>query len=99
MAQLCICLLEPFHVTFDGEPVTTFEWDKVHALLAYLAVGADQPHSREKLAGLLWPKRPETSARTNLRRALSDLCSAISTSTSKRSSSTGRVTPGCREQI
>jgi DNA-binding SARP family transcriptional activator len=99
MAQLAICLLDPFHVTLDSEPVTTFEWDKVRALLAHLAVQADQPHSREKLAGPLWPEMPETSARTNLRHALSDLCSAISTSTSKRSSSSGRVTPGCQEQI
>jgi WD40 repeat protein/DNA-binding SARP family transcriptional activator len=77
MAHLRIHLLGSFLVTLDGEPVTTFEWDKVRALLAYLAVEADRSHSREKLAGLLWPETPEASARANLRRALSDLRSAI----------------------
>jgi WD40 repeat protein/DNA-binding SARP family transcriptional activator len=77
MAQLCICLLGPFHVTLDGEPVTAFESDKVRALLAYLAVEAGQPHRREKLAGLLWPEFPERSARANLSHALLNLRTAI----------------------
>jgi WD40 repeat protein/DNA-binding SARP family transcriptional activator len=77
MAQLCISLLGPFHVTLDGEPVTAFESDKVRALLAYLAVEAEQPHRREKLAGLLWPEFPERSARANLSRALLNLRTAI----------------------
>jgi len=77
MAHLSIRFLGSFLVTLDGDAVTGFEWDKVRALLAYLAVEADQPHSREKLAGLLWPEMPEASARTNLRRALSDLRSAL----------------------
>lgn len=51
--------------------------DKARALLAYLAVEAGQAHRREKLAGLLWPGFTETSARTNLRRALADLRQAI----------------------
>jgi predicted ATPase/DNA-binding SARP family transcriptional activator len=73
MARLLICLLGPFQVTYGGEPVTAFESDKVRALLAYLAVEADQPHRREKLAGLLWPDWTERAARTNLRRALYNL--------------------------
>ncbi|MGD9146963.1 MAG: alpha/beta hydrolase, partial [Anaerolineae bacterium] len=59
MARLSICLLGPLQVTLDGKPVTSFESDKVRALLAYLAVEVGQPHRREKLAGLLWPDRPE----------------------------------------
>ncbi len=77
MARLSICLLGHLQVTLDGKPVTGFESDKVRALLAYLAVEADRPHRREKLAGLLWPDRPERSARTNLRRALSNLRAEI----------------------
>ena len=77
MARLSICFLGPLQVTLDGQPVTAFESDKVRALLAYLAVEADRPHRREKLAGLLWPDWPERSARTNLRGALSNLRSAI----------------------
>ncbi len=77
MARLSILLLGPLQVTLDGQPVTAFESDKVRALLAYLAVEADRPHRRERLAGLLWPDWPERAARTNLRGALSNLRSAI----------------------
>ncbi|MGD8794850.1 MAG: hypothetical protein PVF47_20035, partial [Anaerolineae bacterium] len=54
-----------------------FESDKVRALLAYLAVEANRPHRREKLAGLLWPDWTERAARTNLRRVLSNLRTTI----------------------
>jgi DNA-binding SARP family transcriptional activator len=77
MARLALFLLGPFQVELDGEPVAAFESDKVRALLAYLAVEADRPHRREKLAGLLWPDRPEKDARRNLRYALSNLRAAI----------------------
>ena len=77
MAHLSISLLGSFHVTLDGEPVTGFESARVRALLAYLAVESDRPHRRETLAGLLWPNWPDRSARTNLRRALSNLRKAI----------------------
>jgi predicted ATPase/DNA-binding SARP family transcriptional activator len=77
MTRLSICLFGPFQVTLDGEPVTTLESDKVRALLAYLAVEAEKPQRREKLAGLLWPDRPERSARANLSHALTNLRQAI----------------------
>ena len=37
MAGLSIRLLGPFQVALDGQPVTSFESDKVRALLVYLA--------------------------------------------------------------
>jgi predicted ATPase/DNA-binding SARP family transcriptional activator len=77
MAPLSIRLLGPPQVTLDGEPITGFESDKVRALLAYLATETGSPHRRERLAGLLWPERPESAARANLRVALSDLRQAI----------------------
>lgn len=77
MTYLSLYLLGPFQVTLDGTPVTAFESDKVRALLAYLAVEADRPHSRDKLAGLLWPDWPDRDARSNLRYALSNLRKAI----------------------
>ena len=80
MARLALFVLGSFQVTLDGEPVTAFESDKVRALLAYLAVEADRPHRREKLAGLLWPERPEQDARRNLRYALSNLRQTIGAS-------------------
>jgi DNA-binding SARP family transcriptional activator/predicted ATPase len=82
MARLSIRLLGSLHVTLDGEPVTAFESDKVRALLAYLVSETDQPHRRERLAGLLWPDLPERSARTNLRVALSNLRKVIGDSSS-----------------
>ena len=77
MARLSIELFGPFQVTLDGEPVIGLRTDKVRALLAYLAVEAQSPQRREKLAGLLWQEWTESSARANLRQALANLRRAI----------------------
>ncbi|MFN2196646.1 MAG: BTAD domain-containing putative transcriptional regulator, partial [Anaerolineales bacterium] len=77
MPRLEIRLLGPPQVRQGGEAVAGLRSDKVRALLAYLVVEAEQPHRREKLAGLLWPGYPEKSARASLRRALADLRLAI----------------------
>ncbi len=77
MARLVLTLLGSFQARLDGEPATEFESDKVRALLAYLAVESDRPHRRERLAGLLWPERPERYARQNLSQALYNLRRAI----------------------
>lgn len=54
MARLAVSLLGPFQEALDGQPVTELRSNKVRAQLAYLAVEADGPHSREVLAGLPW---------------------------------------------
>jgi DNA-binding SARP family transcriptional activator len=77
MAKLSVSLLGGFSVTLDGRPVTSFESNKVRALLAYLVTEADRAHSRDKLAALLWPDMPDQTARSNLRYALSNLRKAI----------------------
>ena len=77
MARLSVSLLGPFQATLDGQPIASFESDKVRALLAYLAAEAGRGHPREKLAGLLWPERPEPAARSNLAHALAVLRQAI----------------------
>ncbi|MBS3784337.1 MAG: SARP family transcriptional regulator, partial [Anaerolineae bacterium] len=77
MARLSLHLLGPFQVTLNGEPVTGFKSNKVRALLAYLAAEPDRPHTREVLAGLLWPEWPEREALSNLRYALSNLRQVI----------------------
>ncbi len=77
MPRLEIRLLGPPQVRLDGDSLTSLRSDKVRALLAYLAMEADRPHRREKLAGLLWPGYPEASARASLRRALTDLRKAV----------------------
>lgn len=77
MTHLSVRTLGPFQVLLDGKPVTSFDSDKVRALLAYLIIEVDRPHRREKLAGLLWPDYPEQSARTSLRSALANLRKVI----------------------
>ena len=77
MARLALSLLGPFEVTLDGVPVTALDSLKARALLAYLAVEAGRPHSRDLLAKLLWPGWPDRSARTNLHNALANLREAI----------------------
>jgi predicted ATPase/DNA-binding SARP family transcriptional activator len=78
MGQLAISLFGPLTVTLDGQPLTGFKYDKVRALLAYLAVEHERPHEREALLGLLWPDLPEDAARNNLRQSLLTLRAAIS---------------------
>ncbi len=73
MSQLAIRLLGPFQVTLDSNPITRFGYDKVRALLAYLAVEAEFPHRREALAALFWPDQPPKLARQSLRQSLSNL--------------------------
>ena len=77
MGTLHISLLGTFHVTLDEKAVTGFNSDKARALLAYLAVEADHPHRREKLAGLFWPEQTEKRARANLSQGLFSLRKAI----------------------
>ena len=73
MACLSLSFLGPFQAIRDGQPVVGFESNKVRALLAYLAIEADHPHSREELSFLLWPDQPGPAARSNLRQALANL--------------------------
>ncbi|MGD8475493.1 MAG: BTAD domain-containing putative transcriptional regulator, partial [Anaerolineae bacterium] len=73
MTRLSVRLLGTLQITLEGTPATGFQSNKERALLAYLSEESQQPHTREKLAGLLWPERTESAARNNLRRALSNL--------------------------
>ncbi len=50
---------------------------KTQQLLAYLALNAEQPHPRDKLAALLWHDRPEEQARHSLRQCLFTLAKAL----------------------
>src|SRR5688572_32691048 len=77
MARLAISLLGPFQATLGDQPITGFKYDKVRALLAYLAVEHERPHERAALLGLLWPDLPEDAARNNLRQTLLTLREAI----------------------
>ena len=83
MAHLTIRVLGVLQVLLDDVPVQSFESDKVRALLSYLAVEADRPHSREALIGLLWPDCSEEAARHNLRQALFNLRFALGDHTAR----------------
>ncbi len=77
MAHLTLQLFGTVQAALDGNLVTRFEYKKVRALLAYLALEAGQPQEREHLIGLLWPELPEQVARQNLSQALLNLREAI----------------------
>ena len=62
----------------DGTVITQFRGDKVRALLVYLAVESDRPHSRAHLCGLLWPEQGDEAALANLSTTLARLRSALS---------------------
>lgn len=73
MARLFLHFLGPFRAALAGAPVCDFDSNKVRALLAFLAMERNRPHSREVLAGMLWPEQSQRSAMDNLRYALADL--------------------------
>lgn len=73
MAYLQIRLLGQFQVSLDGKVVSSFVSDKARALLTYLVAEGQHPHRRETLADLLWPDKPDSRARANLRNALANL--------------------------
>ncbi len=77
MERFRLCLLGPFQALLAGKPITGFESNKTRALLAYLAAENGRPHTREFLAELLWPERPQGVALANLRHTLADLRTAI----------------------
>jgi predicted ATPase/DNA-binding SARP family transcriptional activator len=83
MPHLAISVLGNLQVTLEGRPVAEFESNKVRALLAYLAVESDRPHSRDELMALLWPNRPDRTARNNLRHVLPNLRQAIGDATAQ----------------
>lgn len=70
MPELSIRSLGSFEVTLGGQPVSYLGYDKVCALLAYLAVKGDRGHRPEVLATQLWPEQPAKVARHSLRRVI-----------------------------
>ncbi len=74
--SLSLSLFGGFDVLQAGQPLS-FATDPARALLAYLAVEANQAHRREALATLLWPEDREQSARQNLSQTLTRVRQAI----------------------
>ena len=71
MSRTRILLLGAPRVERDGEPVEV-DTRKATALVAYLAV-TGRRHTRDALAGLLWPEYGQSRARAALRRTLSSV--------------------------
>ncbi|MCB4358595.1 BTAD domain-containing putative transcriptional regulator [Quatrionicoccus australiensis] len=70
---LTLRLFGGFSALRGQQPLPDFAYDKVRALLAYLAIEAERAHSRAHLADLFWPDADHDTARNNLRHALFNL--------------------------
>ena len=77
MAALQLTLLGGFAVRSAAGEAVAVPVKKAKALLAYLALHPGRPHSRDKLATLLWGDSEEAQARHSLRQALTSLRKAL----------------------
>ncbi len=68
-----VCLFGSFQASLNDVPLTGFHSSKTRALLAYLVMEANRPHSRDSLATLLWGDQTSQKARTNLRTTFAKL--------------------------
>ena len=84
MRVLRVSLLGHFEARTGGEVIQGFESAKARALLAFLAAESDRPHSREALAGMLWPDHSDSAALSNLRHTLASLRSTLGEGTQGR---------------
>lgn len=66
-------LLGGFSLTCDDRPVADLIQGRSQLLLAYLALHRSIPQPRQRIAFQLWPESTDAQARTNLRKALSQL--------------------------
>lgn len=90
--DLQLILLGGFDVQLNGRPLAGFSYNKMRALLAYLAMERVQDHNREVLLELLWAGNDAAAARNNLRRTLSDLRKALESASGKTLFSSNRLT-------
>ena len=67
--MLKVCLLGSFEVKYKGRDIQILS-RPAQSLFAYLVLNSEISHRREKLARMLWPDSPETTARENLRHNL-----------------------------
>ena len=68
-----IALLGDLRVQYAGQTITRFRTQKTAALLAYFAYHGNRLHSREEIAGLLWPDSDASAGRASVRTALAAL--------------------------
>lgn len=82
--RLQLRLLGGFQLLRQGLEGDGLAYEKARALLAFLAMQADVPHSRKKLAEWLWPGLPPNAALANLRIVLLNLRKVVNTGTAVR---------------
>jgi predicted ATPase len=70
---LAITLFGSLQATVHGKTLVDFRSNKARALLAYLLLAESKPVLRTHLTDLLWHHYTTSSARTNLRQALTNL--------------------------
>src|SRR4051794_10676385 len=68
--ELEIQLLGGFRVRVDGVPLDRLRSGRARSLLAFLVLGPNVAHSRQRLAPMFWPHSSDGQARTNLRNVL-----------------------------
>lgn len=76
MSRLALTLLGPLEISRDGRPLA-LPYDKVRALLVYLAAEPQRRHARAAVADLLWPDQQGPAARHSLCQALMSLRHAL----------------------
>jgi DNA-binding SARP family transcriptional activator len=77
MIRLGLTLLGDFQARLEPRPPLRLRARKTQALLAHLAMPPGQPHSRDKLAVLLWGDGSQPRARNRLRETLFALRRAL----------------------
>ena len=77
MVACRLTLLGGFALESANGKQLTLPTRKDRLLLAYLALSAGKPQSRERLAGLLWGDRAEAQARDSLKQALAGIRQAL----------------------
>jgi len=73
MSELIFSFLGPIQLSHPRIEEITIPKRKALALLTYLVIEVDHPHTRESLLGLLWPEHSTAAAQNNLRVTCSQL--------------------------
>ena len=73
MSELIFSFLGPIQLSHPRIEEITIPKRKAMALLVYLVIEVDHPHTRDSLLGLLWPEHSTAAAQNNLRVTCSQL--------------------------